>query len=139
MLRAAAIVFAMTATFVQAEEWTPAQIRQIEEIAQDIARQSNASKEAMLNPMTASFQATASGRNVRFEIVLRIQKGLSPAKIREWYQDTQNELVPQVCKTNALNPAFARGLSYTFSYTNTHGEKLGAFLIDKLTCSGFGY
>lgn len=139
MLRIAILALGFTASVAQAQDLNPAQIKQIEEIAQNIAAQSNANKEAMLDAMTASFHAVASGRNVRFERVLRVQRGLPPSKIKEWYQSTQDELVPQVCAKNANNAAFVRGLSYTFVYTSTSGERLGAFLIDKLTCSGFGY
>jgi hypothetical protein len=114
------------------------QITQIEEIARNIAAQSNANKQAMLDEMTVSFNAVAIGRNVRFENVLRVKKGLPPNIIKEWLEATRAEIIPKVCSQNANNPAFDRGLSYTFAYSNTYGEKLGDVFIDKTTCKNLG-
>ena len=57
-----------------AETLKPAQIKQIGEIAKNIAAQSNANKQAMLDEMTVPFNAVAVGRNVRFENVIRVKK-----------------------------------------------------------------
>ncbi len=38
---------------------------------------------------------------------------------------------------NEKNPAFDRGLTYTFAYTNTFGEKLAEFTVDKAICSTY--
>lgn len=114
------------------------QIKQVEEIARNIAAQSNANKQEMLDEMTVSFKAVAIGRNVRFENVLRVKKGLPPNKIKEWLEATKEEIIPRVCSQNVNNPAFDRGLSYTFSYSNTYGEKLGDVFIDKTTCKNLG-
>lgn len=121
-----------------AQNLNPAQIKQIEDIARNIAAQSNANKQAMLDDMTTSFNAIAVGRNVRFEYVIRVKKGLPPNKIKEWLDATRAEITPKSCAQNANNPAFERGLSYTFAYSNTYGEKLGDVFVDKATCKNLG-
>jgi hypothetical protein len=121
-----------------AENLNPAQIKQIEDIAKNIAAQSNANKQAMLDEMTVSFNAIAVARNVRFENVIRVKKGLSPKTIKEWLDATRAEIIPKSCAQNAKNPAFDRGLSYTFAYSNTYGEKLGDVFVDKGTCTNLG-
>jgi hypothetical protein len=123
---------------VNAQNLTPAQIRQIEDIAKNIAAQSNANKQTMLDDMTISFNAVAVGRNVRFESVIRVKKGLPPDKIKLWLDATRAEILPKACAQNSNNPAFDRGLSYTFAYSNTYGEKLGDVLVDKSTCRSRG-
>lgn len=121
-----------------AQNLNPAQIKQIEDIANNIAAQSNANKQAMLDEMTVSFNAVAVGRNVRFENVIRVKKGLPPSTIKEWLAATRAEIIPKSCTQNAKNPAFDRGLSYTFTYSNTYGEKLGEVFVDKGTCRNLG-
>ena len=63
------------------QEPSAAQIRQIEEIAAEIAKQSNANKHLHLDDMTTSFNASSSGRNVQFENILRVKNGLSQSEI----------------------------------------------------------
>ena len=118
----------------RAQSLSPAQIKQIEEIAQTIALQHNKNSKAMLEDMTVSSRAIAIGRNVRFENVLRVKKGLPPAKLKEFSDETQREVVPRSCAVNADNPAFGRGLTYTFAYLNTYGEKLAEFNVDQSIC-----
>jgi len=113
---------------------TSAQIKQIEEIAQNVASQHNANAKTMLDDVTVSTRAVAIGRNVRLEYVLRLKKNLPPAKLKAWADETRREIIPKACQTNANNPAFDRGLYYTFAYTNTYGEKLTDFVVDKATC-----
>ncbi|MDZ7856986.1 hypothetical protein [Sphaerotilus sp.] len=120
-----------------AQSLTPAQIKQIEEIAQNIASQYNSNAVAMLDDMTVSTRAVAVARNVRFENVLRVKKGLPQANIKEFSEETHREIVPKSCAVNAMNPAFDRGLTYTFVYTNTYGEKLAEFTVDKTICSSY--
>lgn len=122
---------------VHAQSLSPAQIKQIEEIAQTIANQHNNMASANLDDMTVSTRAVAIGRNVRFEYVLRVKKGLTPAKLREFSDETQREIVPKSCAVNAKNPAFERGLTYTFSYTNTYKEKLAEFTVDAAGCKKY--
>ena len=122
-----------------AQTLNSAQIKQIEEIAQNIAAQSNAKKQEMLDDMTASFTASAVGRNVRFESVIRVKKGLSPQKLTEWLKATQDEILAKSCMQNAKNPAFDRGLTYTFAYSNAYGEKVGDVFVDKATCKRLGF
>lgn len=108
----------------------------IEDIAQDVAAHINANKQAMLDEMTVSLNAIAVGRNIRLEHVIRVKKGLPPKKIKVWLDASRAEIVPKSCTVNAKNPAFDRGLSYTFAYSNTYGEKLGDIFVDKATCKG---
>jgi hypothetical protein len=122
-----------------AQNLSPTQIKQIEDIALNIASQSNANKQAMLDEITVSFNAIAAGRNIRFENVLRVKKGLPPDKVKEWLDATRAEITPNACAQNANNPAFDRGLSYTFAYSNTYGEKLGDVFVDKATCKSLGF
>ncbi|OYY54113.1 MAG: hypothetical protein B7Y54_00360 [Polaromonas sp. 35-63-240] len=119
---------------MQAQSLSPAQIKQIEDIAQTIASQHNQNSTAMLDDMTVSSRAIAVGRNVRIENVLRVKKGLPPAKLKEFSDETQREIVPRSCSVNANNPAFDRGLFYTFAYLNTYGERLAEFNVDKSIC-----
>ncbi len=121
-----------------AQNLNSAQIKQIEDIAKNIAAQSNANKQAMLDEMTVSINAIAVGRNVRFEYVIRVKKGLPPKTIKEWLEATRAEIIPKSCAQNAKNPAFDRGLSYTFAYSNAYGEKLGDVFVDKGTCRNLG-
>lgn len=116
---------------------TPAQINQIEVIAQNIATQHNNNSAASLDDMTVSTRAVAVGRNIRFEYVLRVKKALPTAKLREFADETQREIVPKSCAVNAKNPAFDRGLTYTFSYSNTYNEKLAEFSVDKAICKNY--
>jgi hypothetical protein len=117
-----------------AQSLTTAQIKQIEEIAQTIASQYNAMSDALLDQMTVSTHAIAIRRNVRIEYVLRVKKGLSIVEQREFSDDTRRAVLPPACQQNANNPAFDRGLYYTFVYLNTYGEKLVEFNVDKVTC-----
>ncbi len=127
----------LKAVVAHSHELSAAQVKQIEDIARDIAVQSNANKQAMLDEMTVSFNAVATGMNVRFESVLHEKKGLPPNEVKEWLDATRAEIIPKACTQNANNPAFDRGLSYTFSYSNTYGEKLGDVFIDKTICKNF--
>ena len=117
-----------------AESLNGAQIKQIEEIAQVIASQHNANAKAMSDEMTVASRAIAVGRNVRFENVLRVKKGLSPSKLREFANETQRVILPKACQVNANNPGFDRGLYYTFLYVSTEGKKLAEFNVDKAIC-----
>ena len=128
------IIIALLLVCQSAQALTAAQIKQIEEIAQTIATQHNANSKALLDEMTASTRAIAIGRNVRLEYVLRIKKNVPPANLKVWADATRREVIPKACQTNANNPAFDRGLYYTFAYTNTYGEKLTEFIVDKSTC-----
>lgn len=128
----------LRAIVVPNNELNAAQIKQIEDIAGNIAAQSNANKQAMLDDMTVSFNAVAVGRNVRFENVIRVKKGLPPNTIKEWLDATASEIIPKICAQNAKNPAFDRGLSYTFAYSNAYNEKLGDVFIDQTTCRNKG-
>lgn len=132
------IVAQISSFSAAAQNLTPAQIKQIEKIASEIAVQSNANKHVMLDEMTVSFKAIADGRNVRFENVIRVKQGLPASKTKQWLDATRAEIIPRVCSQNSNNPAFDRGLSYTFAYVNTYGEKLGDVFVDKNTCRNLG-
>ena len=113
---------------------TAAQNQQLEEIAQKVASLHNANAKALIDDVTVSTRAIAIGMNVRFEYVLRLKKNIHPAKLKEWVDLTKREIIPRACQVNANNTAFDRGLYYTFAYTNTYGEKLTEFVVDKATC-----
>ncbi len=117
-----------------AESLTNAQIKQIEEIAKTIASQHNANAEALLDDMTVSSRAVAVSRNVQFVYVLRVKKGLSPSELQEFSDELRREIVPKVCLQNANNPAFDRGLFYTFIYKNTYSEGLAEIVVNKEIC-----
>lgn len=121
------------------QEPSAAQIRQIEEIAAEIAKQSNANKHLYLDDMTTSFNASSSGRNVHFENILRVKNGLSQSEIVQWLAATQQEIIPQACAQNTNNSAFDRGLSYTYAYSSIYGQKMGDVFVDKATCKRLGY
>ena len=125
-------------SIANAQNLNAAQIKQIEEIAHNIAAESNANKQAYMDDMTVSFNAFAMGRNVRFDHVIRVKKGLPPNTIKGWLDATRSEIVPKACAQNARNPAFDRGLTYTFSYSNVYGEKLGDVFVDRTTCRNLG-
>ena len=118
-----------------AQSLTQKQIKQIEEIAQTIATQHNANSQALLDDMTVSSQAVAVSRNVRFTNVLRVRKGLTHDEKKQFKNELIKEILPQACQQNVNNPAFDRGLYYTFIYKNTYGEKLAEFNVDKKTCT----
>ena len=119
---------------IYAESLTTAQIKQIEEIAMAIALQHNANLEALLDDITVSTRAVAISRNVQIVNVLRVKKGLSPSELKEYSDELRREILPKACLQNANNPAFDRGLFYTFIYKNTDGEKLAEIVVDEETC-----
>ena len=131
LLVAVALIFCPR---IYAESLTTAQIKQIEEIAMAIASQHNANSEALLDDMTVSTRAVAISRNVQILYVLRVKKGLSPSELKEYSDDLRREILPKACLQNANNPAFDRGLFYTFIYKNTYGEKLAEIVVSKETC-----
>ena len=106
----------------------------VEQVAQTIAAQHNANAKTMLDDMTVATSAKAQGKTVVFENVLRVRQGLPPAKLREFEQETRREVVPRACQVNQGNEGFKRGLTYTFVYKNTYGEKLAEFVVDKAAC-----
>ncbi len=133
-LRVISIFAAIFFLYSNANALTPSQIKQIEGIAQEIATQYNNNASSMTDEMTVSTRAVAVSRNVIFQNVLRVKKGLSKSQLREYQNAVRQEMVPGVCRQNANNPAFDRGLFYTFVYINTYGEKLAEIVIDKETC-----
>ena len=118
-----------------AQSLTPSQIKQIEEIAQTIASQHNANSRSLQDDMTVSSHAVAVSRNVRFTNVLRVRKGLSNTDLKLFRNELIQEILPKACQQNANNPAFKRGLFYTFIYKNTYGEKLAEFDVDQRSCN----
>lgn len=111
-----------------------AQNVKIEAIAQEIAAQHNVNSKAILDDVTVSSRAIAIGKNVRIENILRLKKNIPPEKLKEWADETRREITPKACQANANSPAFDFGLYYTFAYTNTYGERLTEFVVDKATC-----
>lgn len=133
-LRVIPILMAISFLHSNAHALTPEQIKQIEGIAQEIAIQHNKNASAMTDEMTVSTRAIAVSRNVIFENVLRVKKGLSKSQLKEYQNALRQEIVPGVCRQNANNPGFDRGLFYTFVYINTYGEKLAEIVVNKKTC-----
>lgn len=109
-----------------AQNLSPAQIKQIEEIAQNIAAQSNANKQAMLDEMTVSFNAIAVGRNVRFENVIRVKKDLPPQKIKGWLDATRAEILPKA--PQQIVGLFLHCLPYCFVTTHGLQVEIGRFM-----------
>lgn len=104
----------------------------VESVALFIARQHN---EKMLHDdMTVASTAQAIGKNVRVTNIIRVQRGLSQAKRNEFQIATYSEIVPNVCRVSLEDPAFTRGLYYTFIYFNTYGEKLAEFIVNRRAC-----
>jgi hypothetical protein len=132
LLQLVSIVAFVTFVYSNANALTAEQIKQIEGIAQDIALQHNKNAANMTDEMTVSTRAVS--RNVIFENILRVKKGLKRTELKEYQKAVSEEMVPRVCRQNANNPAFDRGLFYTFIYINTYGEKLAEIIIDKETC-----
>ena len=106
----------------------------IESVAKTIAEKHNQTSAALLDESTVATSATAVGKNVRFRYVLRAKKGLSQQKLAEFRAALMADIAPRACKANAGNPAFERGLYYTFIYESTYGEPLAQFDVDRQSC-----
>ena len=111
-----------------------AQNQTVEQVAQTIDAQHNQNATLMRDEMTVSSKASATGKNVRFENVLRVKQGLPKAKLQEFDSETRREIIPRVCAVQGNEIGFKRGLSYTFSYASTYGERLSEFTVDAKTC-----
>ena len=111
-----------------------AQNQTVEQVAQTIAAQHNQSAHLVRDEMTVSSTATATGKNVRFDIIFRVRQGLPEAKRLEFDTENRKEIIPRVCAVKGNEVGFKRGMSYTFSSSNTYGEKLSEFTIDGKTC-----
>ena len=125
---------AVTISAIAAPTDIYAQNQTVEQVAQIIATQHNQTANMMRDAMTASSKASASGKNVRFEYVLRVKQGLSKSKLQEFDAANRLEIIPRVCGVTGNEIGFKRGLSYTFSYTNLFDEKLSEFTVDAKTC-----
>ena len=111
-----------------------AQNQTVEQVAQTVAAQHNQNSHLVQDEMTISSKATATGKNIRFDNVLRVRQGLPKAKLQEFDAENRKEIIPRVCAVKGNEIGFKRGLTYTFSYTNTYGEKLSEFTIGANTC-----
>ena len=116
------------------DAWAKDQNLTIEQVAQTIAEQHNANSNGLKDEMTVSSRAFARGKDVRFENILRVKKGLPQSKLQEFGAETRREIIPAVCQLKGNEIGFKRGLSYTFSYLNTYGEKLTEFTVNAGTC-----
>lgn len=124
------LLFLVISTPVLAEQG-----KTVESVAALIAQQHNAQN--YHDDMTVSNTAKAVGKNIIFTIILRVQKGLPPAKLAEFRSALFNEVVPSSCKVNSTpqNVGFTNmGLFYTMLYYNTYNEKLAEFLVNKAVC-----
>ena len=68
---------------------------------------------------------------------MRTKKGLPTFKLKEFSNALINDVTPKTCHANIKNPAFARGLSYTFFCVNTYSEKLAEFTVNQQTCQSY--
>ena len=125
---------AVFALLLLAPAIAPAQRQTVEQVAQTIAAQHNANSLTSKDEMVASSSARAIGKNVTFENVLRVQQGLSQAKLREFADYARNEVIPKTCQVPGNHLGFDRGMSYTFVYKSEYGELLTQFNVDKTTC-----
>lgn len=110
------------------------QLRSIESTATTIANEHNAKAASMIDDMTVSTRAVAIGKNVRFDNVLRVKKGLPREDLDRFQQQLTKEIVPRICDANAKSVAFKKGLYYTFTYRNEYGERLAKFDVDAAAC-----
>src|SRR5690606_37297619 len=94
-------IFIVGCASAYAEKWSQAQIRQIEEIAQEIARQTNANKSNLIDNVTAGVNATAKGRSVTFEYLVRTKRDLPGSEIQEWIAAARAETIPNICRLNS--------------------------------------
>ena len=111
------------------------QPKTIEDVAADIARQHNANAPSMYDGVLIGTAATARGKNIEFSNVLKVKPGLSKDKINEFQASTRNEIFPEACRINANNPAFMKGLTYTYIYHSISGQKLAEFMINQQSCA----
>ena len=107
----------------------------VEQVAQTIAAQHNATSVPSKDGMVASSSARAAGKNVVFEYVLRVRKNLSATEINEFAESARSEAVPKTCQVPGNHIGFDRGMSYTFIYKSQYGKTLTEFSVDKATCA----
>lgn len=106
----------------------------IEEVMAKIANTHNANPK--LDQMTVSSVATTSGRNVTFHNVIRVKKGLTPSERVSFQAAIREEMLPQVCAVNREVFSWRKGISYSYVYDNTYGERIGELVIDERACGG---
>lgn len=123
-------------TCAYAQDLTPAQRAQIEQIAGSIAQKHNAA--GFSDDITISSTATSLGSNVRFTSVLRIRPDTPEVKMRQFRDMNMRETTQKACIANRSNPAFARGLSYTFAYHDQGGRPIQEFSVTKELCASIG-
>jgi hypothetical protein len=133
-LLSSGVLFALAAQFVAARELTD------EALVIEAARQYNANAAALIaranDPMNESTFAKADGKNLIFYWVLRAKKDIASEKLAEFQKETFDEIAPRVCRENAKNEAFQRGMFYTFVYRSRHGQEMAEIVVDRDTCSG---
>lgn len=108
----------------------------IETVAATVAREHNQVAPSMLGDNLLATSAVAVGRNVRLTYVVRTRRGLTQQQRSEFVAATKADVMPRACQVNAGNPAFERGLYYTFIYDNSRGERLTSFDVDRQLCAG---
>ena len=104
----------------------------VEEAMANIAKTHNANPK--LDQMTVSSVATASGRKVTFHNVMRVKKGLTSSEIANFQAAIREELLPQACAVNREIFSWKKGISYSYVYDNTYGERIGELVIDERAC-----
>ena len=111
------------------------QPKTVEDVAADIARQHNINAPSMYDGVLIGTAATARGKNIEFSNVLKVKPSLSKEKVSEFQAATRNEIFPEACRINKDNPAFVKGLTYTYIYHSISGQKLAEFSVSKQSCA----
>lgn len=106
----------------------------IEDVMANIAKAHNANPK--LDQMTVSSVATASARKVTFHNVMRVKKGLTSSEMASFQAAIREEILPQACAVNREVFSWKKGISYSYVYDNTYGERIGELVIDERACVG---
>ena len=114
-----------------------AQGQTIEEVARTIASQHNANSLVLKDEMVAASTAKVMGKKIIFENTLRVRQGLSAAKLKQFAEHTQDEVIPKTCAVRGNAIGFDRGMSYQFIYKNLYGDLLADFHVNKAVCERF--
>jgi hypothetical protein len=101
-----------------------------EEMAAQAARAHNAQQ--ISDEMLVSSRASAVGRRVLFRNIVRVRKGPSDDERTAFLFDVRSALVARICAAD--RDAVKSGVSYTWVYDNTWGERVAEVHIDEKTC-----
>ena len=117
-----------------AQTLTSEQNKQIEDIARQIAANTNAGINADTVAQGGPHRAESQGKNVTFVHFMKLRPNVSQEAINGWQRETEKEILPGACAVNKDNPAFSRGLSYTFSYRTRDEKQFMSVYVDRAKC-----